>query len=722
LTYAEYDDKVTKLEPGAPRAGPEKEALKFVMAREELKSLIKHSFSPSVLILSTEGAENVSRRSDMSLLDLFRPFSLVDTSSVAVNSTREQPFRIPQLSLRFCESSEVEQPSEEFVDVSLDAVMRSYETLAQNMATVVSNKEDALLYLQQTSERQRTPWYDDYRTEMLRGLRCGDHEYFDHPLACLIVVSSSEEDPVPKLVSLLALEALPPLFRDGMMDPNMLKHYVLLHDNTLSSSQTSPETTFQVMRETFGPTACSLLRVNSNGTGDSSHSDLWNNRNANFRARKCEPSVLKGKYMSAQDVDNVSRFVTDFVVGNLLPHMDKRIRSLNQQVVSTRKGFKNQFKSWGSSLFGRAGPGEVGREGFVEGSDASGPIYLYTSIEAQIRALADLAFMLQDYDLALSHYKLVQADFKKDKAWKHLGGAMEMAALCLFMLHPDSKKQMQDELLDNAYLNYQRFNLMRLCTRVAFLHADVLKYRGKWIEAAEKLIRCTSSESADLRAALLYEQAAMCFLQVVGRPHMRKYALHLVHAGHRYLKSSHKVHGVRCYEAALQVYRGKEWTHIDDHLLSALGKHCIGLDAIDAAVDYYVMLLLNQENKGPERQLAYLREFVQMIRQLCPNREVSNAGLPRVADESLSVRVWEPDEAALCALERAVMPWDHAGVAGNSLGGGASSNDADTRNESELRWPWSWLEMQEALVCAACTLKICTGHRVKILNTSAFHL
>ena len=669
----------------------------------ELKSLIKSIFSPSVLVLSTEGAENVARRSDLSLLDLFRPFSKIDTSSVAVNTTREQPFRIQHMNLRFCESSEVEQPSEEFVDVSLDSLIRSYEALAQNMATIVSNKDDAISYLQQTSERQRTPWYEDYRTEMLRGLRCGDHEYFDHPLACLIIVSSSEEDPVPKLVSLLALEALPPLFRDGIMDPNMLKHYVLIHDNTLSSSQT--DGTFQLMRETFGPTACSLLRVNSNPAGDSHHAELCSAKTFSSRGKSGDTTLSKGKYMSAADIESVGKFVSNFVVTALLPHMDKRIRSLNQQVTATRKGFKNQFKSWGSSLFGRAGPGEVGREGFVEGSDISGPVYLYTSTEAQIRALADLAFMLQDYELAISHYKLVQADFKKDKAWKHLGGAMEMSALCLFMLHPESKKQMQDELLDNAYLNYQRFNLTRHCARVTFIHADILKFRGRWIDASEKLIRCTSSESADLRAALLYEQAAMCFLQVTGRPHMRKYALHLVHAGHRYLKSSHKAHGVRCYEAALQVYRCKNWTHIDDHLLSALGKNSVAMEAVDAAVDYYVLLLRNQEGKGTERQQSYLREFINMIRQLCPSREVSGAGIPAVADESLHVGVWEPDAAALSALERAVVPWDHdavsasaASVAGTSGGVGGAVVSVDPRKDGELRWPWSWAEMQEALV------------------------
>ena len=46
--------------------------------------------------------------------------SVVDTATVAINTTREQAYRIPQLSMRFCESSEVEQPPEEFVDAFPD--------------------------------------------------------------------------------------------------------------------------------------------------------------------------------------------------------------------------------------------------------------------------------------------------------------------------------------------------------------------------------------------------------------------------------------------------------------------------------------------------------------------------------------------------------------------------------------------------------------------------
>ena len=36
-------------------------------------------------------------------------------------------------------------------------------------------------------------------------------------------------------------------------------------------------------------------------------------------------------------------------------------------------------------------------------------------MESNIRLLADLAFMVQDYELALGYYRMVRDDFKSDK-------------------------------------------------------------------------------------------------------------------------------------------------------------------------------------------------------------------------------------------------------------------------------------------------------------------
>ena len=39
-----------------------------------------------------------------------------------------------------------------------------------------------------------------------------------------------------------------------------------------------------------------------------------------------------------------------------------------------------------------------------------------------MRQLADLAFVMQDYETAQSTLKLLASDYKTDKAWKHLAG------------------------------------------------------------------------------------------------------------------------------------------------------------------------------------------------------------------------------------------------------------------------------------------------------------
>ena len=41
-------------------------------------------------------------------------------------------------------------------------------------------------------------------------------------------------------------------------------------------------------------------------------------------------------------------------------------------------------------------------------------------MESNIRLLADLAFMVQDYELALGYYRMVRDDFKSDKVRKKL--------------------------------------------------------------------------------------------------------------------------------------------------------------------------------------------------------------------------------------------------------------------------------------------------------------
>jgi len=44
-------------------------------------------------------------------------------------------------------------------------------------------------------------------------------------------VSSRDEEPINRFVDLFNANKLPSLLNDGIMDPKILKHYIILHDN-----------------------------------------------------------------------------------------------------------------------------------------------------------------------------------------------------------------------------------------------------------------------------------------------------------------------------------------------------------------------------------------------------------------------------------------------------------------------------------------------------------
>jgi len=71
-------------------------------------------------------------------------------------------------------------------------------------------------------------------------------------------------------------------------------------------------------------------------------------------------------------------------------------------------------------------------------------------------------------------------------------------------------------------------------------------------EAAKMFIQMTNEDS-DLRSALLLEQAAYAFLKSQKPPMLRKYAFHMVLAGHRYSKAAQRKQSLSCYQQAYQV-------------------------------------------------------------------------------------------------------------------------------------------------------------------------
>lgn len=148
----------------------------------------------------------------------------------------------------------------------------------------------------------------------------------------------------------------------------------------------------------------------------------------------------------------------------------------------------------------------------------------------------------------------------------------------------------------------------QFATRATLLSTECLKSQQSFGEAAHQLIRMTSEES-DLRSAVLLEQAAYCFLY--NKPCMiRKYAFHMVLAGHRYSKASQRKHSLKCYKQAFQIYKAKGWNLAEDHIHYTIGKQANFLSQLDEAVDSYSRLLTGSSKQPAEQQIIFLKEYL----------------------------------------------------------------------------------------------------------------
>lgn len=149
----------------------------------------------------------------------------------------------------------------------------------------------------------------------------------------------------------------------------------------------------------------------------------------------------------------------------------------------------------------------------------------------------------------------------------------------------------------------------QFATRATVLSLECLKHHNMYGDAAHQLIRMTSEES-DLRSALLLEQAAYCFLH---SKMIRKFAFHMVLAGHRFSKASQKRHSLKCYQQAFQVYEGTTWDLACDHIHFTIGKQANSLQLFEEAVDSFSRLLKGESKQSAGQQALFLREYLMIL-------------------------------------------------------------------------------------------------------------
>ncbi|GCC29228.1 hypothetical protein chiPu_0007666 [Chiloscyllium punctatum] len=699
---------------------------------QSVQEFIQDTFVPMVAVLCSEAAESSTRKNNLSFAELVRPFCRL-TSEVHMRDPNNQSHVIKNLRINVT-GIVTQPPQQTAIRKLLSEVVSASQPAEGLVANVItagdydlnisdrsvkasvpwySNWKDTLTHLSSSKfHAATTPWFEAYRECFFQSMSPSDHEFLHHYLACMLVASSRDSDPVDQFLKLSQeqhrIQHSSDYSYPKWFIPNTLKYYVLLHDVSEGEEQRA-ESVYEEMKQRYGSQGCYLLKFNSrlpsSGT-DEQIPDPWSqylNRNNLQNQEICEdgfvPLVNKNKENSTNaleldgldssindgipndfkshlfqdgpvksggldgpnrpksvetvndsikqntltahglsltltDHDRIRQFIQEFTFRGLLPHIEKTIRQLNDQLVS-RKGLSRSLftatKKWFSGS-------KVPEKTLNELKNASSILYPPEAPELQIRKMADLCFLVQHYDLAYSCYHTAKKDFLNDQAMLYAAGALEMAAASVF-LQPGAQRQYPSHYMETAIQTYKDLckNLV-LAERCTLLSAEILKSQAKYSEAATLLIRMTSEDS-DLRSALLLEQAAHCFINM-RTPMVRKFAFHMILAGHRFAKADQRKHALRCYSQAMQVYKGKGWSLAEDHINFTIGRQSFTLRQLDNAVSAFRHILINDSKQTAAQQEAFLGEYLYVyksVNQLSPDGPLPQLPLPCIKSSATRV-------------------------------------------------------------------------------------
>ncbi|KAM4688318.1 trafficking protein particle complex subunit 8 isoform 2-T3 [Discoglossus pictus] len=699
---------------------------------QSVHEFLQDSFIPQVAALCSEEAERTARKNQLSFCELVRPFCRLSTEGhmrdpnnqlhviknlkITVNNIVTQSPQQGAIRKVLNDVVSSSQPAEGLVPNVITAGDYDLNISDRSLKASVpwyNNWKDTLTELNKSKfYAATTAWFESYRETFFQCMPASDHEFLNHYLACMLVVSSHEPEPVEQFLKLSQEQHRIQHSNDysypKWFTPNTLKYYVLLHDVSGGEEQRA-DSIYEEMIQRYGTQGCYLLKINSrtsNKASDEQIPDPWSqyiqknsiqnqdsyedgsytvvsNKNSdhvisldglehsvkealsnNFKAhplqidqlgdssgsfdgldncktlgsvsemKKSVAGTPHGTCLTLTDHDRIRQFIQEFTFRGLLPHIEKTIRQLNDQLIS-RKGLSRSLFSATKKWFSGS---KVPEKSINELKNTSGLLYPPEAPELQIRKMADLCFLVQHYDLAYSCYHTAKKDFLSDQAMLYAAGALEMAAVSAF-LQTSAPRPYPAHYMDTAIQTYRDIcKNMMLAERCVLLSAEILKSQGKYSEAAALLIRLTSEDS-DLRSALLLEQAAHCFINMKS-PMVRKFAFHMILAGHRFSKSGQKKHALRCYCQAMQVYKGKGWSLAEDHINFTIGRQSFTLRQLENSVSAFRHILINDSKQPASQQGAFLREYLFVYKNVCqqsPESPLPQLPLPYINSSATRV-------------------------------------------------------------------------------------
>ena len=213
----------------------------------------------------------------------------------------------------------------------------------------------------------------------------------------------------------------------------------------------------------------------------------------------------------------------EMVTQSIVPFMEGRVTTWNDQVASRRRGLSGRFMSLSKKWTGFGSARGI-KSSPVSGSsngnyNSSVGFYTPDAPEAVMHRLADYAFMLRDWKLSSTIYDILRADFGDDKAWSHHAIANEMTAVSLLLATHSANARLKieavDQMLDSASYSYiSRCSRPQSTIRCLVLAVELYRSRGGTaIEEAAKWAKRLLDLSilSPLAQRIMTERLTVCF-------------------------------------------------------------------------------------------------------------------------------------------------------------------------------------------------------------------
>ncbi|XP_029042782.1 trafficking protein particle complex subunit 8 [Osmia bicornis bicornis] len=220
------------------------------------REFISNAFSPQIAAVCSPLADAVCQKNNLSFVELLQPFCKLNT---------EGHFKDPQgntISVRnlrlFIQDVNAHPPEPSIARKMLNEAVSS--TTCEHTTTVRIGTTDLDIPVS-------VPWFEAWREMFLSVQFPSDHEFTKHFLACMIVVSTAEDNPLEKIQNMGAqLHQSIPGKLPKWFNNNTLRYYILVHD-TLQDDKNKAEAVYIEMKNIYGANNCFLLQMNSRPPG-----------------------------------------------------------------------------------------------------------------------------------------------------------------------------------------------------------------------------------------------------------------------------------------------------------------------------------------------------------------------------------------------------------------------------------------------------------------------